>query len=365
MAEVEKPPVIDGKFDDPAWKKAERITLIPDKKNLPVEVRTTVRTLQDKDFYYFGFECEDKGKPDSLPRPFDSRDLWKDAGVEVFLSPDRNPDRCYQIMVNASGSMADLKDFKGVKDWSWNSKAEAKSVIIPGKGWTTEIKIPRSSLPKASESGMLANLTRLYTPPKQKPVSYVWGPFYLKNNNEIEHFGTLRFGPEREKNLLKDGDFDRWPNKKWTRFLGSWAWNGGDKNFPAVSDHLLRGKYAALLDSARFGKRDFCSIEQDPPLKPDTEYELTFFVRMEKVRSAEARSSGFFVRMDDLSEREQCFPNRNTASLSGSCHWTPMTFRFRTSPKIEHKRPPRITFYLRKATGKVWIDRVRLAEVKK
>ena len=368
MAETGIAPVIDGKLDDPAWKKAERITLIPDVKNLPVEVRTTVRALRDKDFYYFAFECEDKGKPETVVRPFDSRDLWKDAGVEVFLSPDRNPDRCFQIMVNASGSIADLRDFKGVKDWSWNSGAEAHSVIIPGKGWTTEIKIPRSSLPKASESGMLANLTRLYTPAGKMPVSYVWGPFYLKRNNEIEHFGTLRFAPEKEENLIKDGDFDREPNKNQPRFLGSWAWNGGDKTFPAVSDHLLNGKYAVLLDSARFGKfgrEEFCAIEQDPPLKPDTEYELTFFMRMEKVKPGERRLSGFFVRMDDLSSREQYFPSWSTASLAGSCHWTPMTFRFRTSPKIERKGPSRITFRLRKATGKVWIDRVRLAEVKK
>ena len=86
---------------------------------------------------------------------------------------------------------------------------------------------------------------------------------------------------------------------------------------------------------------------------------------MEKVKPAERRLSGFFVRMDDLSSREQYFPSWSTASLSGSCPWTPMTFRFRTSPKIERKGPPRITFRLRKATGKVWIDRVRLAEVKK
>ena len=364
MAEAEQAPVIDGKLDDPAWKKAEVITLIPDKKNLPIEVRSTVRTLRDKDFYYFGFECEDKGTPDSVARPFDSHDLWRDSGVEVFLSPDKNRERCYQLMVNASGSMADLVCVKGVNDWSWNSGAVAKSVITPGKGWTTEIKIPRSSMEKASESGMLANMTRRYTPPKRKGISYVWGPFYVKHNNEIDHFGTLRFKPEEETNLIKDGDFDREPNKKRPSDLGAWYREGKGK-FLAATDYLLTGKYSAYLDSAFPGQYGACSFAQRPPLKPDTEYELTFFARMENVKPAEASSSGFYLRVDDFSRREQCFPNRSTAALSGSCPWTPMTFRFRTSKTVLPGRKTRLTFVLRKATGKVWIDCVRLAEVKK
>ena len=364
MAEAGTAPVIDGKLDDPAWKKAEVITLIPDRKGVPVEVRSTVRTLRDKDFYYFGFECEDKGTPNSVVRPFDSHDLWRDSGVEVFLSPDKNRERCYQIMVNASGSMADLVCVKGVNDWSWNSGAAAKSVIIPGKGWTTEIRIPRSSMEKASKSGMLANLTRRYTPPKRQGVSYVWGPFYLKGNNEIEHFGTLRFQPEEEKNLVKDGDFDREPDRKRSSLLGAWWRNGGGR-FPVVSDYLIKGKYAACLDSASFGKADSGSFAQCPPLKPDTEYELTFFAKMENVKAAEAYSSGFYLRVDDFSRREQCFPNRSTAAFSGSRPWTPMTFRFKTSKTVLPGWKPRLSFILRKATGKVWIDRVRLVEIKK
>jgi len=113
------------------------------------------------------------------------------------------------------------------------------------------------------------------------------------------------------------------------------------------------------------GQYSACSFAQRPPFKPDTEYELTFFVKMEKVKPTEANSSGFYLRMDDFSRREQCFPNRSTAALSGSCPWMPMTFRFRTSKTVLPGRKPRLTFVLRKATGKVWIDHVRLVEVKK
>ena len=362
MPETAAAPVIDGKPNDPAWKQAEAITLIPSNKNLPVTVRTTVRALRDKDYFYFAFDCEDPGTVNSVVRPFDSQELWKDSGVEVFLSPDKNPDRCYQVMVNISGSIADLISRKGINDWSWNSKAEAKSIVTPGKGWTTEIRIPRSGMDPASESGMLANFTRKYFPPKQKSTSAVWGPFYVKHNNEVDHFGTLRFQPDERKNLVQEGDFDREPNKKYTRFLGPWSWHGGDKNFPVTTDYLVKGKYAVILDSARFAK-DSCEIRMNPEFKPDTEYELSFFVRMQDVKTAEAHSSGFYVRIDDRGKKVKVFPPRSTAAFAGTLPWTQLTYRFRTAKTEIPGRTTRLSFILRKATGKVWIDHVRLIEI--
>ena len=360
MPETASAPVIDGALNDPAWKSARPITLIPSKKDMPLTVRTTVRTLRDKEYFYFAFDCEEPGKLECVDREFDSRDLWKDAGVEVFLSPDKKPERCCQIMVNAFGCVADLACRQGIEDWSWNSGAEAKSIVTPGKGWTTEIRVPRSSMVSAAESGMLANFTRRYFPPSQKPDSCVWGPFYVKHNNEVDHFGTLRFRPDEKNNLVKEGDFDREPDSRSPRFLGKWVWNGKGP-FPAASDFLLTGRYSALLDSDRFNG-DSCGIWQDLDLKPDTEYELSFFVRMENVKANEVNSSGFYLRIDDFSKWEKCFPPRSTAAFSGTHPWTPVSFRFRTSKSVVPGRTPRLSFILRKATGRVWIDHVRLTE---
>jgi len=362
MPKVDKAPVIDGNPDDPVWKQAEAITLIPQK--FPVEVRTTVRALRDKENFYFAFDCEESETQKCEPHELDNPDLWRDPCVEIFLSPDRKPDRCYQIIVNAAGSIADAVN-KGVRDWSWNSQAEAKSVVTPGKGWTVEIKVPRNSMDPAAESGMLANFTRRYFPPKRKPCYSLWGPFYTKEHSEIEHFGTLRFRPDDRADLIRDGDFDKEPGKKHPNFLGKWFWNGEDKTFPTATEYLIKGKYSALLDSSRIGgKHGSCSVNQYLSLKPDTEYELSFFVRMEKVKPAEAKSSGFYVRVDDRSRKEMCFPHRSSAALSGSLPWTPMFFRFKTSPNDDGKKP-KVAFVLRKAEGKVWIDHVRLFEVKK
>ena len=277
--------------------------------------------------------------------------------MEIFLSPDKSLDRCYQIMINASGSVADLLSRGGAEDWSWNSGSEAKSILAPGRGWSVEIRIPRSSMDPASESGMLGNFTRRYFPPAQKPESCVWGPFYTKAHNEIFHFGTLRFQPDERKNLVDGSNFEG------VRFSGSkWYWEGAGRAFPAASDYLIAGRYSALLDSARF-RTDSCSITQYPDLKPDTEYELSFFVRMEDVKPSEAKSSGFYVRVDDFSKKEKCFPHRNSAAFSGTKSWTPLFFRFRTSPENDGRKP-RLCFILRRAAGKVWIDHVRLEEIR-
>ena len=365
MPETADAPVIDGRLDEPAWKTAETITLIPFRTAKgPAKVRTTVRTLRDKDYFYFGFECEDKGTPATKVRPFDDREVWKDSSTEVFLSPDKNTDRCYQVIVNASGSVSDLSHFRGVSDWSWNSGAEAKTVITPGQGWTTELRIPRSSLPQASESGMLANLTRSYVPEKGSTVISVWGPFYVNRNDEIHHFGTLRFQPDTRENLIKDGGFEGEPDAKSPDHLGSsWRWFGGDKQFPLTSDHIISGHNAALLDSSRFLNNYWCVLRTMPPVKPGKEYILTFFARMEDVKPLEPYG-GFYVSFDDFDDTLQEYPTRGTAHFSGTSLWIPMEFRFRTSTQVRPKKNPGpgINFTLLKASGKVWIDHVRLIE---
>ena len=103
----------------------------------------------------------------------------------------------------------------------------------------------------------------------------------------------------------------------------------------------------------------------NPEFKPDTEYEFSFFVKMQDVKAAEPHSSGFYVRIDDRSKKEKIFPPRSTAAFSGTLPWTQLTFRFRTAKTELPGRNPRLSFILRKATGKVWIDHVRVFEVKK
>jgi len=361
MAEAAQAPVIDGKLDDPAWKKAEVLTLIP-AHGRPAKVRNTVRTLRDKDFYYFGFECEDPGALETGNRPHDSKDLWKDSGVEVFLAPDGSRKRCYQVMVNASGSTADLINTEGTRDWSWNSGAVAKTVITPGKGWTAEIRIPRSSMVKASPAGMPANFTRRHNPPKQKPQTYVWGPFLSRKNDDLIRFGTLTFMPPAEKNLVKDGDFAGEPDAKHRKRFGEWYWNGtGD--FPTTTEYLAAGKYAVVLDSARFTKKEnACSVRYNFKFKPDTEYELRFCMKLENVKNFEPKYSGFYVRMDDMC-RHQKFPHKTAACFTGTTPWTPAVFRFRTAKEVVPGRNPRFAFVLGRASGKVWVDHVQLFEI--
>lgn len=351
MPEAKTAPVIDGKLDDPAWKQTGAFFLTP-LKGTPATVKTSVRVLCDKENFYFGFSCEDPGNVKSWNRPFDSQEIWRDAGIEVFLSPDKNPERFYQLMVNASGSFADLKK-QGVNDWSWNSGAEVKSVITPGKGWVTEIRLPRKSMEPALKSGMRANFTRRYVPEKGRPQSCCWGPF-VRDNPDLQRFGTVLFEEPKAKNLIHDGDFAPQAKK---RFLKEWWTN--NPAFLRDETYFCSAGASAKLEGPQF------SIFQDIPLKPDTEYLLRFCLKMEKVKPQEPRWSGFYVRIDDFSSHEQYFPPmRRVAAFSGTTPWKQMEFRFRTSKTDLRKHHPRISFTLRKAAGTVWIDNVELFEQK-
>ena len=363
MAETPKAPVIDGKADEEVWQKAEVLTLIA-AYGRPIKVRNTVRTLRDKDNFYFAFECENTEPLDTGKREHDSRDLWKDTGVEIYLSPDRSRKRCYQIMINASGSTADLINNERIRDWTWNSGVEAKTVITPGKGWTAEIRIPRSSMVKADPSGMVANFTRRYLAAGQKPQSYVWGPYLRFKNDDLIRFGTLSFHSEAEKDLVKDGSFNGGINPKQKKRFGEWYWNGAG-DFPVTREYLAKGKYSAVLDSKYFKEKEkSCIIRQNVALKPDTEYELSFAMKLENVKNFDPKYSGFYVRIDDAA-RHCKFPHKVAECFTGTMPWTPAVFRFRTSKEVVPGRTPRISFVLGRASGKVWIDDIRLFEVKK
>ena len=360
IPETKSAPRIDGVLDDPAWRNANVLTLAP-LRGTPAEVRTTVKVMHDKENFYFGFDCEEPApKLRSVPRKFDDHSLWHDAGVEVFLSPDRHPVYYYQLMVNASGSLADLH-YPKFHDWRWNSGAEVKCRIIPGKGWTAEIRLPKKSLGKIHPEGILANFTRrrnaegVDTPTK----TYCWGPF-VRDHNDVQRYGTLSFAPlpERE-NSINNCSFEKLekPSMKDGRYYGLW--------------HIQQ---KAVLQDPKAFVTGFCSARIDGPdggvlqhlprLKPDTEYRLSFYMKLDGVKKIEPRFSGFFVRLDDYSRKEQYFPSAALA-FDGTCPWRRVEYRFKTSAVKLPGRMPRIWFVMRHTAGSAWIDQVELTEAEK
>jgi len=350
------PVKLTGNLSDPAWKNASTF-ILPGLKGSPAEVRTVVRALYDDKYFYFGFECDEPqmAKNSAFVRPFDNQELWKDSTAEIFLSPDGDRQHYYQWMINAKGSWADLEVQKGAELYSWNSKAEIKTAAAAGK-WYAEIRVPRKSMRKASADGVLINFARHRNlkDAKVKTEYYCWSPF-ARDFGDVSRFGKLIFNAGTPpRNLLDNPEFDP-AQKKTGRWWGSrMVWDNEQFVTGGTSIRLDGGDHAATL------------IQYFKELKPDTDYEVQFFLKMDNVKKMTGDWSGFYVRFDFACKKCTYFPTY-PVQMDGSCPWTALTFRVHTPKETNSIKYPTsyINFCLRKATGTVWIDKVSLLEIKK
>jgi hypothetical protein len=268
--------------------------------------------------------------------------------VEIYLSPAGDRRRCYQVLVNAAGSVCDLEHLSGKSgDRKWNSNAKAVTKIIPGHGWQAEITLPRSSMVKASPEGVLANFAR-HRVLKGKKVAtpyYCWSPF-ARSFNEISRFGKLLFKEDPTLNVVKNPSFDPAQMKKiW--FLS--AQSTLDKTCFVTSGHslLLKG-----------GKGRPQAYQYLKGLKPDTEYELSYFLKMDKVKGS------FNVRFDFGNGSCFSYPAYKVV-LNGSCPWRVFSHTVKTPKDLNSKRRSYIRFALPASAGCAWVDDVKIVEKKR
>ena len=84
---------------------------------------------------------------------------------------------------------------------------------------------------------------------------------------------------------------------------------------------------------------------------------------MDKVKKLAASSSGFYLRFDYGNGKPTYFPTW-PIQLDGSCPWTGFSFKVCT-PKNLNPAKSYITFTLRKASGTVWLDHIKIRELGK
>ena len=351
---------IDGKGDDPAWKNAPYISMIPLQKN-EAEVLTFVKLLADKENFYFLFDCREPytAKMRQTKRPFDDVNMWEDNAVEIHLDTNcKRLDSC-QIIVDSRGEIADLYNVPGKLsyNWKWNSKAEAKTTCIPGKGWFAEVRVPRKSLPPVKKGAIVANFNRHRTINGMTVHPYyTWTPF-AKSFGDLPNFGVLHLGALPEKNLYTDGEF------KVTGIKGakgsSW-FNWGP--MPHRDTKVFRSAGISLRLEVE-GKRS-AVIHRVESLKPDTTYRLSFFIRQENVKllpGKRPQASGFYIRIDDGNGVVRYFPS---PVVFGSVPWSRWEYTFTTSSKKPGTASkPYHHYVLRNVTGKVWLDNMELVEL--
>ncbi|MBQ9368416.1 MAG: hypothetical protein IJT83_11590, partial [Victivallales bacterium] len=80
--------------------------------------------------------------------------------------------------------------------------------VSDGKGWPADIILPRSSMRKAADDGILVDFTRhrVLNGIKVATPYYCWSPF-ARQFGDVSRFGKLLFKAEETKNLLANPDF--------------------------------------------------------------------------------------------------------------------------------------------------------------
>jgi hypothetical protein len=143
-----KPPVIDGRLDDPVWQTAppsdDFVQHFPD-EGAPATERTTVRVLYDDRNLYVGIDAEQLHSP--VVKRLQRRDgQLPSDGVWMDIDSRRTGVGAFHFSVNAAGSLSDGIHFNDT-DYSsdWDAVWEAK-VADTGRGYSVEFRIPLSVL---------------------------------------------------------------------------------------------------------------------------------------------------------------------------------------------------------------------------
>ena len=221
---------VDGRLDDPAWKAAPWTTDFVDiegaKQPLPRH-RTRAKLVWDDEYLYIAAELTE---PDVWGTLTDhDAVIFQDNDFEVFLDPDGDNHKYFELEINALGTEWDLflpKPYRdnGKADNGWEIPGLKKAIHVNGtlnnpgdidQGWTVELAIPWASL--AKDAGMPTpprngdqwrlNFSRVEWDtaveggktvkiPKTPEHNWVWSPQGVIDMHQPERWGYLQFATE-------------------------------------------------------------------------------------------------------------------------------------------------------------------------
>lgn len=225
---------LDGRLDDPAWRRAAwtaDFTDIEGPLRARPPLRTRVKMLWDDQYWYVGAELEE---PD-LWATITQHDavIFHDNDFELFIDPGGTTHRYFEIEVNALATVWDLFLPRPYRDGGqavngWNVDGLRAEVALTGtlnqpgdrdRGWSVELAIPWSAFadsagvrvpPKAGDQWRV-NFSRVewdrdtvagaYRVRRDavtgKPApehNWVWSPQRVVNMHLPELWGVVQFG---------------------------------------------------------------------------------------------------------------------------------------------------------------------------
>jgi hypothetical protein len=224
---------IDGRLDEPAWKKAAWTELFVDIEGAlkpKPRFKTRAKMLWDGDYFYLGAELEE---PD-IWATLTKRDsiIFYDNDFELFIDPTGSTHLYYELEINAFGTEWDLLLVKPYRDGgpavhAWDIQGLKTEVYCDGtinrpgdkdKGWSIEIALPWEVLkecapdkkpPRGGDQWRVnfsrveyrvevkdGKSTKVNDPATGKPLpedNWVWAPTGLINIHYPELWGYVQF----------------------------------------------------------------------------------------------------------------------------------------------------------------------------
>lgn len=249
------PLIIDGKMDEPAWQHAEWTKdfqdIEGDMKPKP-RFRTRVKMLRDKDFLYIFAEMEEPDVWATLKK----RDsiIFYDNDFEVFIDPNGDTHRYYELEINAFSTEWDLFLDKPYRDdcrvlFFWDYEGMKSAVHVNGTinhpgdvdiGWTLEIVLPWDVMkecadkPSPPENGdqWRINFSRVEWQTEVKDGVYqkvinpktgksypednwVWSPQGVINMHYPEMWGFVQFSDKIAGTVVNEFEYQEQEDVKW------------------------------------------------------------------------------------------------------------------------------------------------------
>jgi hypothetical protein len=207
VRKTRKPPVIDGRLEDPAWKDAAPVELVGSLDGSKPSLRTTARLLYDDQNLYVAFDCED---PD-VWGTFRNRDdpIYTEEVVEIFIDANGDGKTYNEIEISPNNTVFDayFPARRQGMDMSWDSGVKS-AVRVAGtlndpsdkdEGWTVEMQIPIARLaevphvPPRPGDRWRFNLYRLEHLNRKTVEGQAFSPLFVGDFHHLPRFGWLVF----------------------------------------------------------------------------------------------------------------------------------------------------------------------------
>ncbi len=185
-------PKLDGKLDDPCWKKVKAFNINYDNHTgIKVKLQTIAKTVYNNKYLYLGIYCQEpemKNIKDSCRKA--DGPVWTENNIDIFFVPQTSKNFKH-IIINSLGTIYDADRLNGKNNMKWSSGAKT-AVSRTKDGWIIELAIPFSKLSgKTPAIGKIWGLGIFRIRPMKKQYLAFSPTFGLFANPE--RFGKLVF----------------------------------------------------------------------------------------------------------------------------------------------------------------------------